>query len=282
MIDRRLIGILALMFILSTGVFTLFAGEKVREPLEILRNEWNLPREDSGVYLLPSEEGRYAYGIVVVARKPIRRLELVFVTLENASGILPQNLSRAAPGLHQAFLSLPEIGNLTSVIYDYRKDSPMRLDEIRFTLNVSGIPTSGALLDLTDPMRPVTPPQRLHSIATVQALLFGEDGSIQQYYRGYPDFFLDRNHSIIDITVQHNQNLTKYSQRTTQQGTSLLMTQAPPVGHLLFDDVEKDDQIFVSFAVNPAMVSTRETIIQMVLIFLDGEYYDGVTNLIRR
>lgn len=282
MIDRRLMGILALTFILSTGAFSLFVGEKVKEPLEILRNEWNLPRDESGAYLLPSEEGRYAYGVVVVARKPIRRLELVFVALENASGILSPTLPRGAASPQQAFLSLPEVGNLTSVIYDYATDSPMRLDEVEFMLNLSGVPRNGVLLDLTDPSRPVAPRSRLRSLATVHVLLIDEDGTIDQYYRGYPDFFVDRNHSIIDITVQHNQNLTKYSQRTTQQGTSLLMDKAPPIGHLVFDDLKKDDQVFVSFAINPALVSTREAIIQAVLIFVNGDYYEGITNMIRR
>ena len=117
---------------------------------------------------------------------------------------------------------------------------------------------------------------------TVHAIGKNASGDYVQYFRGVEDFFLSRDTVIIDLSVQLNQNLTKYAHRTTEQGTSIPMDRAPEVGHLVFDDLEKEDQIFVSFAINPAMVSTKKSIAHIVLIFIDGEYYESKASVLYR
>ncbi len=279
MIDRRLLGIVTIAFIVSTAAFSFLVGEKVKEPLEVLKNEWGLPTNSEGFAQMPKAEGRVTYSLGIVARKPFGRLELVFATVENSSFKVATN--RAAAGGDLA--TLEEVGAMTIAVKGYVEPSLMRLDRVNFSVNIYGEERHGCLEDLTDPVTPVAPPGIQHSLPTVHAILYAENGSVWRYYRGVPDMFLFRNNSIIDLTVQRNENVTRFSRRTTQQGTSLLMTEAPAVGRLVFDDIRKDDQIFVTVAVNPAdpeaatqVMPRQRTLLHFVLIFVDGECYRAV------
>jgi hypothetical protein len=288
MVDKRLIGILAVAFILSSGAVSFIIGERVDEPIEILNDEWNIPRNSRGDLELPTIEGRYTYSFGLVVRKPIRRLELLFATVQNSSFEMMPNMSTGGPPT-DLFYGIDEVGKMTSVIEDYASSSGARLEKLGFHLDTPAGEYEGLVVDLTDPIRPVAPDAAQSSLPTVHTALLNSTGHVSQYYRGFPDFYLNRERALIDITIQHNQNVTKFSQRTTQQGTSLLMGDAPPTGRLVFDDLRKEDQVFVTiaidssrpellFVVNPA----KEAAIHLALVFIDGEYYEGLATLFYR
>jgi len=280
-VDRRLVGIVAIAFVLSSAGFSLFVGERVESPIEVIRNEWNLPTDSKGIYSMPKTEGRYTYSLGLVVRKPFEKLELLFATLKNSSFKMVGGEIPPSASARERFGAIVELGNMTSVIEGYAERYHMRLEEHEFRAKVGSREYEGFVVDLTWPIVPVAPAAVQHGLPTVHALLFDPNGTALQYYRGFPDFFLSRNESIIDLTIQRNQNVTKFSQRTTQQGTSLLMKDAPALGRLAFRDLRKEDQIFVTVAVNSAdpdamyqATPARDTMIHMILVFIDGECYD--------
>jgi hypothetical protein len=281
-VDRRLVGIMIIALALSSAAFSFMVGEKVEEPVEILKDEWNLPSPYEATYRLPTEEGRYAYGLGLVARKAIRQLEVIFVTLENESSLLRDVELSADQDPWTAFLNIPDAGNLVAAIDSYARATEARLVREEFELNRAEVGYETYLIDLTGLILETSPMGTARSLRTVHAIGRKASGEYVQYFRGVRDFFLDRDIAIIDLSIQLNQNLTKYAHRTTAQGTAIPMDLAPEVGHLIFDDLEKEDQIFISFAINPAMISTRKSIAHVVLIFIDGEYYESMASILYR
>lgn len=282
MLDRKLIGILGIALIASTTGFSFFVGEKVRGPIEIIKNEWNLPMDPGGMYQLPRTEGRYAYALGLVLRTPVQRLDLVFGTLENSSFETHFLSNQGNLSQQKLFRTISEVGNMTSIIESYAVASSMPLLDRQFPIHVETQENDGFLVDLTYAASSLAPSEIQRTLPTLHAILLNSNGRVSQYYRGFPDFFLEREKSILDITIQYNQNITKYSQRMTQKGTSLLMKDAPGTGHLVFNDLKKEDQILLTIAINPSPVSTRKPIMHVVLIFIDGQYYEGLANLLKR
>jgi hypothetical protein len=281
-VDRRLVAIIVIALAISTAAFSFMVGEKVDDPIEILKEEWNLPSPYEDTYRLPSEEGRYAYGLGLVVRKPIRQLEIVFLSLENESSMLGDLDLPADQDPWTAFLSVPDAGNLAAAVDSYATPTRARLVREELELKRAESAYDTYLIDLTGPFLGTAPRGTARSLRTVHALGRSAGGEYTQYFRGVRDFFLDRDRAIIDVSVQLNQNLTKYAQRTTTQGTAVPMDRAPEVGQLVFDHLEKEDQIFVSFAINPAMISTRKSIAHVVLIFIDGKYYRSMSSVLYR
>lgn len=281
---------MTIALIVSSAGFILFVGEEVEGPLEILNNEWNLPIDERGVYQLPfTKEGRYTYSLGISIQKSIGRLEIFFATLENSSFKASLgDMSTASPRERLGWLE--GLGDTVSFIESYPESSIMimRIDEVEILLKTPDAEQKGLLLDLSNIVRPVTTGEIMHQIPNVHAVFFDADGNISQYYRGFPDFFLDREEKIIDLTIQHNENVTRFSSRTTQQGKSLGLNEAPTGGRLIFPHPGKEDQIFITLAINPAdpealiLSRSKPAVMHLVLIFIDGEYYQCFTNLMMR
>lgn len=280
MVDRRSIGIVVFAIISSSAIFTLFVGEKVEEPIEILKNEWNLPPDPQGTYRLPGEEGRFAHGIGLVVRRPVHRLEIFYATLENETLAFPPVDTLGSPW--EILLETPEVGDLLATMDDYAGSTKMRLVRADFQVDVASGEKRGYVVDVTDPGLGVAPRNVSRTLHTVHAILLDEQGRATQYYKGYPDFFLSRDPAIIDLTIQLNQNMTKYAHRITAQEASLEMEKAPPVGHVVFEDLKTDDQIFINIAINPALIRTKKAILHVVVLFVDGEYHTGMASIITR
>jgi hypothetical protein len=275
--DRRLLGVVLIALVVSSAAFFSFVGENVEEPIEILKDEWNLPMGVDG-FRIPGEEGRYAYSLGLVVRSPIRRLDLVFTCLENRSSSLPELVNASELGLWEAFMNLSQIGPLASTIdlYPYVEERVIRPE---VALEAGNFNYRGVVYDMTDPEVSTAPGPVPRTLQTVHLLMRNEEGPTS-YYRGVRDFFIDRNRTIIDIMVQFNENLTRFAQRTSEQGESVPIERAPDVGKLRFDDLRTDDQIFVSIAINPAMVPTRKSLLQLVMIFVDGEHHSALSHFL--
>jgi len=284
MVDRRLVGIMAIALILSSGGFSFFVGEKVEEPVEMLNEGWNIPVNAQGNFELPITEGRYVYSLGFVVREPLRRLELYFATLENSSFDPDPGSSPVADlnGVHG-------LGDLIATVESYSTSSRARVDRPEFNLSTRGLEYTGLAIDLSDQAGPVAPHELRYRLPTIHAVLLNSSGQVSQYYRGYPDFYLNREQAILDITVQKNQNVTRFSKRVTQQGNSLPLEDLPPTAHLVFDDLEKEDQIFLTIAIDssrPELSSVinppKEAVIHLVLMYINGEHHRSMASLIYR
>jgi len=284
MVDRKLAGIMAIALILSSGGFSFFVGEKAEEPVEILNEGWNIPLNVQGNFELPITEGRYVYSLGFVVREPLRRLELYFATLENSSFETDPDSSPVAglAGVHG-------LGDLIATVQKYSTSSLARLGKPEFNLSTPGAEYTGLAIDLSDHVGPVAPDEIRYRLPTFHAVLLNSSGRVNQYYRGFPDFYLNREQAILDITIQKNQNVTRFSKRVTQQGNSLPMEDLPPTAHLVFDELEKEDQIFLTIAIDssrPELSSVinppKEAVIHLVLMYINEEHQSTMASLIYR
>jgi len=259
--DRHLLVILAITGIMSTAVVSLLFHERVEGPIEVLRQDWNLPREGRRI-LIPDEEGRYAYTLAVVTRRPVTELVLGFALLENCTlDVTGARLYPANPtdvpefgAFLSAVVESPEIDNATGQTFS------AQLDQWEAEVSV---------FDLTYAFSPLAPPETLRELATVHAILTSPGGPVD-YFQGSRDFFLERESALVDLTIQINENVTKYGQRESTATGTLDLREAPPLGMLRFADLRKDDRLSVTIAFNPARVSGSRSLLHVVTIQADG------------
>jgi hypothetical protein len=259
--DRHLLVILAITGIMSTAVVSLLFHERVEGPIEVLRQDWNLPRV-GGRILIPEEEGRYAYTLAVVARRPVAELVLGFALLENCT--LDVTSTRMNPSNPT---DVPEFGAFLSAIGEYQETDNATGQPFRAQLDQWEAELS--VFDLTDAFSALAPPETLRELATVHAILARPGGSVD-YFQGSKDFFLERDSALVDLTIQINENVTKYGQRESTATGTLDLGEAPPLGILRFADLRKYDRVSVTIAFNPARVSGSRSLLDVVTIHADG------------
>jgi len=278
MISRELLAMLLMAAILSSAAVSLLFHEKVTDPVEILRHDWNLP-VDRERLVIPTQEGRYAHTLSLMVRRPIGELQLRFSVLENQS-LTAADQSARPP--REKIRSVPEVGALITSIDGIAKSSPLKIWERQTEAVCNGEAYSAVIVDLTGAIEALSPPNKTRSMATVHAFLFDEEGSLRQYYRGFTDFFLERETTLLDLTVQLNRNITRYAQRASATVGTLPLERAPEMGVLLFRDLKRDDRISIVVAIDPARVPRGPALLQVVSVYVDGSYYTDFTNLLHR
>ena len=279
MIDRRLLAILATIGIMSTALVSLLFHEKITEPIEILRHDWNLPTE-GGRMVIPAKEGRFAYTLSMIVRRPITNLELRFAALENQT--LPTNLSSPDMSDEEKILSVPEVGDIIQTVEGFAQVSPMEVEKHSVEFKWRGQPYVASVLDLTESFEALAPTEIPRGLHTLHAFLITPEGLLSQYYRGVPDFFVYRDVTIVDLKIQRNDNVTKYAQRASLATGTVPLDLAPPLGAVNFRNLKKDDRISITIAFNPARVPGRGALMQLVTFNIDDECYTSFVNILER
>ena len=115
------------------------------------------------------------------------------------------------------------------------------------------------------------------------AFVFDSTGNVTQFYSGCWDFFVDRSRSILELTVQLNENITTYANKQYMvEGSHPLAETIPWAGEVVFTDLCKDDRVFITFRVNGGAVSGDQSVMQIVELRVDGEYLGPIVNILKR
>jgi len=115
------------------------------------------------------------------------------------------------------------------------------------------------------------------------AFIFDPSGNITQFYSGCWDFFVDRSQSILELTIQLNENVTTYANTQHMVEASLPLAETIPwAGEVAFTDLCKDDRVFITFRVNGGAVAGDQSVMQLVQLRVDGEYSEPVLNVLKR
>jgi len=281
LVDRRLVGVLAIAAIISTTLSVLLFTGMDQERIQVLKNHWETS-SIGGWWRLPLAEGAIPYTLGVVARKPLGQVSIRFGVLRNQSFTLNyaglDNLSRremAARVQEVSFLDsrardLAESMNVKPM--EHEVDATFG-DRQRRVLVIDYYPCMEALADSSWPME----------APYLLAFVFDDSGNLSQFYCGYWDFFQGRGGSVQDITIQLNENVTRYAnQQNMAEGCLPLSRTEEMMGRVTFEDVRRDDRIFVSFRVNGAAVPGEEAFMQIVCLQVDGEYLEPLINVLRR
>lgn len=275
MVDRHLLAIVGITGIMSTALVSLLFHERIDAPIQVLREDWNLPREAEHL-LIPSQEGRYAYTLAIVARREIVELALSFAILENKT--LPANLSLLNATLGYASSAGRELSEYISTLANYSGVTDFQLAQHR-------IPEGDRqfhFLDLTEAFLTDASEADIRDLTAVHAFMVDGENRVLQHFRGTPDFFVARDSALVDLTVQLNDNVTKYSQRPSEATGTVALNEAPPYGSITFRDLKKDDRISIAIAFNPARVPGREALMQFVRLRVDGEEHASFLHILRR
>jgi hypothetical protein len=278
MVERSLVVIVGIAGIMSTALVSLFFHEGVVEPIEILRQDWNLPTEN-GRLLIPGQEGRFAYTLAIVARQSLAELKLAFAILVNDSREFNLTIGNGQNHL-DAITDIPHMGDYLKTHLSYAEATQMGYCYSKIDVD-EPVPGELHILDLTESISALTSQEELKGVPSIHAFLFFDD-ELHQHYHGFPDFFLLRDSAIVDLTIQVNDNLTKYSQRASPATGTVSMDLSPPNGILHFRDLKRDDRVSITIAFNPARLSLKSGLLQVVSIEVNAEPYRTLINLMER
>ena len=281
MVDRRLLGVLAIAAIISTTLSVLLFTKMDQERLEVLKNHWETPTI-GGWWRLPLAEGAVPYTLGVVARKPLGQVSIRFGVLRNQSfalnytgldGLSPREIAARVQDLSFLDSRASDLAESMSVKPIEHEVDVMFAERRRRVLVIDYHPCIEALVE---PGWPMEAPYLF-------AFVFDDLGNLSQLYSGYWDFFEARAASVRDITIQLNENVTTYAnQQNMAEGCLPLRRTQEMVGRVTFDDLRKDDRIFVSFRVNGAAVPGEQAFMQIVCLEVDGDRLEPLINVLRR
>lgn len=281
MIDKRLAGVLAIAAIVSTILSILLFMKTDQVEIQVLKNHWETPTV-GGWWRLPLAEGAVPYTLGVVARKRLGQVSIRFGVLRNQSftlnytgleGLSPREIAARVQDL--SFFDSRARGLSESMDVEPMKHEVdvMFAEEPRRVLVIDYYPCVEALVD---PRWPMEAPYLF-------ACVFDDSGNLSQFYSGFWDFWQARAVSVKDITIQLNDNVTRYAnQQNMAEGCLPLSMTQEMVGRVTFDDLARDDRVFVSFRVNGAAVPGENAFMQIIRLQVDGEYLEPLVNILMR
>jgi hypothetical protein len=120
------------------------------------------------------------------------------------------------------------------------------------------------------------------SSAPTSYLLWRDDEGNLTYYQGSSDFFFARNESIESLVVSYNDNETTYRSAKEVTGSIDIPTiaEGPKMGTVVYEKVEKDDRMYVMFAVNSLSAPAHKGMIQLVRVYGNDELVTFEANMI--
>jgi hypothetical protein len=271
-IDRRFIGVLLIAVVISTLIMSFVTIEKAKTGVEIIKNKYP-PSIQTAV------QKRHSFVVNVIARKPFEEVKLKFAALRKMDPPFsdPSILNESDATLDEIAAEITPIKTCLSA----GKTSPVGFGREIIEVDVNGSHFDALLYDFGEV---VAAGQSLTDIsfAPTSYLLWRDDDGNLTYYQGSTDFFLNRNESMESLVVSLNDNETTYRSAKGATGSMDIPTiaEAPRLGTVRYPKVEKDDRMYVMFAVNSLSVPAHEGMIQIIRVYGNGDMIAYEVNLI--
>jgi hypothetical protein len=142
------------------------------------------------------------------------------------------------------------------------------------------------VMDFTDVLVPVLDDSLLAGysvtgVSTIYAGVFNETG-LALVFSGFKDYFPKRNVTITEMSINFNdekdtfKRIKELSPSEIASGVPTLLD-APPLGMLSFEDLEKDDTIRLAFSVDRSTVPYHENL-ELIRIFTDTDVENQLAN----
>jgi len=281
LIDRRLVGILAIALIISTAFAVLFFGQPTKAKIEVVKNHWETVTLE-GWRRLPLAEGPVPYTLGLVARRPLQELSVRFGILRNQT-FTANYTGWSDLTLREKAIRVGGLSLLDSRASDVSESMDVEPIEQEGRALLHGEERRVLVLDYYPCMEALADPSSSIKVPYLFAFVFDESGNITQFYSGYWDFFENRDMSIQDLTIQRNENATRYANdQNMGQGSLPIGQTLNMLGKITFTDLKRDDRVFVTFRVNGGAVPGQEAFMQVVRLRIDGEYPEPIINVLRR
>jgi len=268
-VDRSLIGVIGIAIVLSTLITLFIIGERAKEDVTILRNEF--PAK------LSAMEQKYAFVLSMIARKPLVDVTVKYNTL---SRVLRENIGFIDPNETTGSTALETIMNIVKIksLMDEAARIGAKVDMWNGTVKWKNATKTHDMdmymYDFTDVMRASMPNYTvLDTTTTYVVWLNHTNGSVFYYFQGVPDYFYSRNRTIVDLTLTHNED-SKYYRAVSEievEGKYEQIMLAPLYGTVTFEDIKKDDRLFIIYSLKGTTVSNAYGMLQVVRVYRDAE-----------
>lgn len=262
-IDRGFVGVLLIAVVISTVIMGFVTVEKAKSGIEVLKNKYPLAMKTS-------VQERHTFVVNIIARKSYEEVKLKFSCVSKAKPVFADRNITKKPGV-----TLKEIAAEITPIktcLSAGRSSPVGYDEQIIEVEINGTTYEALMMDFGEVIAAGQPVSDLSFAPTSYVLWMDEQGNLT-YYQGASDFFLNRNQSIESLVISYNDNETTY--RSVKEAAGSLdvptLAQAPRLGAVKFEDVRKDDRMYVMFAVNSLSVPAHTGMMEIIRIYGDGE-----------
>lgn len=268
-VDRSLVGVIGIAIVLSTLITLFIIGERAKEDVTILRNEF--PTK------LSAMEQKYAFVLSMIARKPLVDVTVKYNTL---SRVLRENIGFINPNKTTGSTAFETIKNIAKIkgLMDEAARIGAKVDMWNGTVKWKNATRTHDMdmymYDFTDVMRASMPNYTvLDTTTTYVVWLNHTNGSIFYYFQGVPDYYYARNRTIVDLTLTHNED-SKYYRAVSEievEGKYEQIMLAPLYGTVTFEDIKKDDRLFIIYSLKGTTVSNPYGILQVVRVYRNAE-----------
>ena len=268
-VDRSLVGVIAIAIVLSTIITLFIIGERAKEDVTVLRNEF--PTR------LTTMEQKYAFVLSMIARKP---LEDVTVKYNILSRVSREDLQYINPNRTTGDNAQETIMNIAKIksLMDMSKMLGVKPDEWNGTVEWKNASKTYHFdmyfYDFTNVLRATAPNNTILGLTTTYTVWLNQtNGSIFFYFQGVPDFFYNRNRTITDLTITHNTKSQQYRAVSEIEvaGEYQQIMKAPLYGTVSFENVEKDDRLFIIYSLKGTTIPGHKGMLQMIRIYRNGE-----------
>jgi hypothetical protein len=221
----------------------------------------------------PGRDGNpstFSHGFLI--RKNLVELEVRFSYIHNSPPPETDNNSRGFEGYLDLKAVERQLGEdlLIRDVFTVRVDGDTEVEEIQ-------------VIDIGRTLFPFSPTGSADTIFSVFASR-EENGDNLSYYRGFSDFFYDREHNMEYLFISHGDSESYYSSGG-EEGSSI--SDAPEGGAVFLTDLRKGDVVVVEFSVFPDADHMPERtwnrnyerkIIEIIRVYADGELFITVAN----
>ncbi len=268
-VDRSLVGVIGIAIVLSTLITLFIIGERAKEDVTILRNEF--PAK------LSSMEQKYAFVLSMIARKPLVDVTVKYNTLSRVAkesiGFINPNKTTGST----AFETITNIAKIKSLLDEAARIGgkvDMWNGTVKWKNATKTYEFDMYMYDFTDVVRATAPNYTVLDTTTTYVVWLNQtNGSIFFYFEGVSDYYYSRNRTIVDLTITHNEE-SKYYRAVSEievEGKYEQIMLAPLFGRVTFEDVKKDDRLFIIFSLKGTTVSNPRGMLQVIRVYRNGE-----------
>jgi len=271
-IDRGFIGVLLIAVVVSTVFMGFITVEKADAGIEIIKNKY------PGVVRTSVQE-RHTFVTNVIARKNFEEVKLKFSVMRLMEPIFSdENITR------QTGVTLEEIAAEITPIktcLSAGRSSPVGFEKATLEFDANGTAVEALMLDFGLVVAAGQSVPDMSSAPTSYLLWMDDEGNLT-YYQGSSDFFFGRNESIESLVISYNDEETTYRSAKEVTGSMEIPTiaEGPQMGTVVYEGVEKDDRMYVMFAVNSLSTPEHEGMIQLVRVYGNDELVTFRANMI--
>ncbi len=278
-VDRSLVGVIGIAIVLSTLITLFIIGESAEEDVTILRNEYPST--------LSTMEQKYAFVLSMISRRPLEQVKVRYNTLKKIRdediAYLDSNVTTGDTH-EETIMNLAKINRMMDQARYIGADPDMWNGTVEWRNQSRTYEFDMYMYDFTDVLKASAPGKAgLGATSTYVVWLNQTNGSVFYYFEGVSDYFFNRNRTIVDLTLTHNNQSQRYRavSEIEVEGKYEQIMEAPMYGTVKFEEVEKDDRLFVIFSLKGTTIPAHNGMLELIRVYKNGKMESFMKNYMK-